>query len=407
MNLKGLMNVFEKSGVNCWVVGGYVRDFILEVDFSGIDVVVDCSIEFVKKKLEGCEGEDIIKFENFDIVSLVDNGYDIIEEYLYDRDFTMNAMAMDNRFELIDPFGGLKDLDRGIIRRVRDIDKNRILRAIRFKFQFDMELNPCLKTEISRLGKTAAPSNSWQEFIKMAGFKNFWGALLYIKDNKISFLLPSLAGALIYKNIPQNDRTHPEGNLFEHIVECLKVVRHKKDRTLNLCTFFHDVGKLRDMKNHTLNGLKMVKNLPIKHDRLSAIKFCILNHMKGHDIIEMNDYSIMKLIRDENWQYLYRVMRADRLSRGTEKDLKRWQRIDKKIKLVEEKMKDLDNYDEIRSKINGLFVMDLLGIKEGQRVGKMIDLGIKYVIDKNLDVTNSKDMDKIKRYLWNKNSEED
>ena len=166
-----LENLFSSHGYHLFLVGGTVRDILLNIPLTDMDVVTDATPEQMKEFINGdytfskmgsvkCKINDV----KFDITTLR-------EEEKYDdyrhpkkihfvtslkkdhvrRDFTINAMYMDKHFQLIDFENGLEDLNNGVIRMVGNPKKRlkedplRILRAIRFALTYDFSLDESLE----------------------------------------------------------------------------------------------------------------------------------------------------------------------------------------------------------------------------------------------------------------------
>lgn len=175
MKYNKISKAFKEAGYELYMVGGCVRDFYLGIKPHDIDFATNATPEIVKSILS----RDFISYTNVGerfgtIVARIDNeefeittyrketGYadgrhpdkidfaKTIEEDLARRDFTMNAMAMNpDTMKIVDPFGGIKDIDRKVVTAVGDAnlrfkeDSLRILRALRFsiKYGFDIDSN--------------------------------------------------------------------------------------------------------------------------------------------------------------------------------------------------------------------------------------------------------------------------
>ncbi len=162
-----LANLFESQGYHLYLVGGSVRDYLLGLDLSDMDVVTDATPEQEKEFLDGGEytfekyGSIRFLFDGvkFDITTLrQETGYkdsrhptevvftDKLEVDVYRRDITINALYLSKDLNVIDLVNGQKDLNNKIIRMIGDPDKRfnedplRILRVLRFQIDFGFEI---------------------------------------------------------------------------------------------------------------------------------------------------------------------------------------------------------------------------------------------------------------------------
>lgn len=177
---KELANIFKRNGFTLYLVGGAVRDYLLKGDFSDIDVTSDARPDEIKKMgIADCD----YTFEKYGNVNIHYVGYkfelttlrkeddytdkrhphqiffakDIKEDYSR-RDFTINALYMDESLNIYDFVNGREDLKKKLIRVIGDSNKRinedplRIIRAIRFAIDLDFEIEDELqKTIVSNL----------------------------------------------------------------------------------------------------------------------------------------------------------------------------------------------------------------------------------------------------------------
>ena len=204
----GLHKVFNEHGYQLYLVGGTVRDLLLNIPLTDMDVVTDATPEQMKEFIEGDYtfskmGSIKTTYQNvkFDITTLRKEKHykdyrhpaDVIfvkdlKTDHYRRDFTINAMYMDNHFKVIDFESGVGDLNNKVIRMVGNPIKRlkedplRILRAIRFalafNFSIDSELEKALIKSVHLLDKLS------KDKIKME-FKKFKN----VEDNQLNEML--------------------------------------------------------------------------------------------------------------------------------------------------------------------------------------------------------------------------
>lgn len=173
-----LSKIFKENGFNLYMIGGTTRDFLLGLDVFDFDFVTDATPEDIKKFLPDANftfakyGSVHIKVDGVktDVTTLrVEENYEdfrhpgkikfvkSIEEDYVRRDFTINAIYMNDKFEVIDPSNGMEDLKNKIIRFIGDPEKRifedplRILRAQRFAKKLGFELEDKTKKAIEKL----------------------------------------------------------------------------------------------------------------------------------------------------------------------------------------------------------------------------------------------------------------
>ena len=309
----------DRLGVECYVVGGYVRDIFLERPSNDIDVVVVGSGIAVAEELKRMLGRKahLSVFKNFGTaqVKFRDKGSEIEvefvgarkESYSHDsrkpivedgtleddqnrRDFTINAMAIclnKNRFgELVDPFNGLADLEDGIIATPLEPDITfsddplRMMRCIRFATQLNFQIEDETWVALERMAeriKIVSGERIKDELNKIIMAPHPSIGFEYLQRcGLLQIILPELSALDIVDQ--KNGRAHK--NNFYHTLEVLEnVVRSQEsgvctpDHTLWLrwAALLHDVGKTKSKRwdpaigwtfhNHNIIGAKMVPQI--------------------------------------------------------------------------------------------------------------------------------------------------
>ena len=309
----------DRLGVECYVVGGYVRDIFLERPSNDIDVVVVGSGIAVAEELKRMLGKRAMLsvFRNFGTAQVkigrrqgplevefvgarkesyshdsrkpvVENG--TLEDDQNRRDFTINAMAIclnaERYGELVDPFDGLYDLEDGIIRTPLEPgitfsdDPLRMMRCIRFatqlNFQIEDETFEALERMADRI-KIVSGERISVELNKIIMARHPSIGFEYLqRSGLLDYILPELAALDIVEQ--KNGRGHK--NNFYHTLEVLEnVVKNEGTRTeddipslyLRWAALLHDIGKTRSKRwdaaagwtfhNHNIIGAKMVPQL--------------------------------------------------------------------------------------------------------------------------------------------------
>ena len=274
----------DELNLDCYVVGGYVRDLFLERPSNDIDVVVVGSGIQVANALRKKMGRkaNISVFKNFGTAQVKYKGMEIEfvgarrESYSHDsrkpivedgtleddqnrRDFTVNAMAIQlNRAhfgELVDPFGGIEDLEDGIIRTPLDPDITfsddplRMLRCVRFATQLHFfiedETFEALGRNAHRLKIISGERISEELNKTIKASQPSRGFVDLQRSGLLQLILPELAGLDIVET--RNGRAHK--NNFYHTLEVLDNVALKSDNLwLRWAALLHDVGKTRSKR---------------------------------------------------------------------------------------------------------------------------------------------------------------
>jgi len=314
------MEIAEKCDV--YLVGGTVRDFILRRKFSDYDIVVrdvDCVLKTLKKKasslvifplsVEDREYRCILDENTWIDVSEM-KGKDIVED-LSIRDFTLNSIAIQvSTQRTIDPFGGLDDIKRKIIRtkslRNLVIDPLRILRAYRFTalLGFSIESKTrCFLKELSPLlsVRIVAAERIWYELTLILSSPNASSTLTLMSEDSVLFsIFPELEPM---KYTAQ--RYYNEQNLLYHsLCAVAKFEEMLKERdyapemvhVLKLAVLLHDIGKPMTMSydeegnthfyGHDKLGSEMVENiadrLKMSRRQRNLLKNLVRHHMYPH-----------------------------------------------------------------------------------------------------------------------------
>jgi len=276
--LRLLNRAASDLGVTAWIVGGYVRDAVLERPHPNPDVVVEegDGLELARRFAELAGAPPPVVFERFgtaqvtlpgrlvEFVSARAESYApdsrkpevrraTLEEDLRRRDFTINTLLMDLDGKIHDPLGGLTDIKARILRTPADPmrtfadDPLRMLRAIRFAADLGFDLAPDLLPAMRSLKARLAPpvisiERTADELRRMLGSERPKLALELLDDAELlEVILPEIAAC---KGVAQTGyHTH---DVFGHTL--LTVAATPPDLLLRVGALFHDVGKPRTAK---------------------------------------------------------------------------------------------------------------------------------------------------------------
>jgi len=415
----------DRLKLECYVIGGWVRDLFLHRPSDDIDVVVVGSgiqlAETVAKRLG--KGAHLAIFKTYGTAQVKKGDLELEfvgarkESYTRDsrnpivedgtlqedqnrRDFTINAMAIclnQNRYgELLDPFDGIGDLERCVIRTPLDPDITfsddplRMMRAIRFASQlgffldgetFDaivrnayrMEIitRERITEEINKIMLSRRPSEGW---------------ILLDKTGLLPLIFPELAAL---KGIEVKEgKGHKD--VFFHTLKVLDNVAESSDNLwLRWAALLHDIGKPRSkawdpqagwtFRNHNYIGAKMVPKIFAKmklplNEKMEYVKKMVDLHMRPINLIEdtVTDSAVRRLLFEagDDIDDLMLLCDADITSRNEEKKA----RFHRNYQLVRQKMVELEERDRIRNfqpPVKGDEIMELLHLEPCSRVGEL------------------------------------
>jgi tRNA nucleotidyltransferase (CCA-adding enzyme) len=395
-----------------YIVGGAIRNRILNLPISDYDIVTPFTPEELKNMLPiayelGERFGTVIVNTDVGLVEITTMRKDIssgrhpkvefttsLLEDLSRRDFTMNSIAEDVLGKRYDPYNGISDIQNRLIRCVGNPvtriseDKLRALRAIRFSSQLNFRIDSHLSRVLSY---TDLDIGNAEIIIDEDGYKlaqglsiervmdEFQKMLLYnpVKSlESLSFynLLPQfLPEVHSYKNFPHNP-LHHKGNLWQHVMEMLSLA--PKEFTLQLCIIFHDVGKIETQNgttyyNHDQVGASMIPSiasrLKLSTFNKEAIQFVCANHMKLHNIQQMRSGKRQSLYNSPYWYYLYETHKLDEL------------RDTSTIDFIES---DLSQIQKVKPLVNGHDVM-ALGVT-GKPIATILETMLNLQLDGNI-----------------------
>ena len=418
----------ERLGVECYVVGGYVRDIFLERPSNDIDVVVVGSGIAVAEELKRMVGKKahLSVFRNFGTAQVkfhqqgVEYEVEFVgarkESYSHDsrkpivedgtleddqnrRDFTINAMAVclnKKRFgELVDPFNGLADLEDGIIATPLEPgvtfsdDPLRMMRCIRFATQLNFQIEDVTFEALERMAdriKIVSGERIKDELNKIILAPHPSVGFEYLQRcGLLNIILPELAALDIVET--KNGRAHK--NNFYHTLEVLENVVSSQDNNLWLrwAAVLHDVGKTKSKRwdpavgwtfhNHNIIGAKMVpvifRRLMLPMDaKMKYVQKLVDLHMRPIAIAddEVTDSAVRRLMNDagEDIDDLMTLCEAD----ITSKNEVRKKMFLENFRMVREKLTDLKEKDYVRllqPVIDGNEIMELFHLKPSREVG--------------------------------------
>lgn len=418
-----ISNQAEDLGVNAYVIGGYVRDCILNRKSNDIDVVVEGSgIKLAEKVAETLSaklsvfksfGTAMIRNDKMEVEFVgarkesyrADSRKPIVEDgTLYEdqlrRDFTINAMSFslqkENFGELLDPFNGLQDIQDGLIRTPLDPDTTyiddplRMIRAIRFASQLSFTIVPesleSIARNKNRLSILSMERISEEMHKILLSPKPSYGLRLLDETGLLAYILPVL---IKLKGVETLEGKGHKDN-FSHSLKVLdNIAEHTDNLWLRWAALLHDIGKPTTKKfekgigwtfySHDYVGGKMVPGvfkslkLPL-NEKMKYVQKLVQLHLRPIALVEemVTDSAVRRLLFDagDDIDDLMLLCEADITSKND--------RIVAKHKnnfaLVREKLVEVEEKDAIRNfklPISGEMIMEMYNILPCKEIGQM------------------------------------
>ena len=439
-----IATVADRMGVECYVVGGYVRDIFLERPSNDIDVVVVGSGIQVAEGLKRLLGKKahLSVFRNFGTAQVKVRGahqqeieVEFVgarkESYSHDsrkpivedgtleddqnrRDFTINAMAIclnKSRFgELVDPFNGLADLEDGIIATPLEPevtfsdDPLRMMRCIRFATQLNFQIEEDTFAALERMAdriKIVSGERIKDELNKIILAPHPSIGFEYLqRSGLLQMILPELSALDIVEQ--KNGRAHK--NNFYHTLEVLEnVVKHSDSLWLRWAALMHDVGKTKSKRwengigwtfhNHNHIGAKMVpqifRRLALPLDaKMKYVQKLVELHMRPIVIAdeEVTDSAVRRLLSDagDDIDDLMTLCEAD----ITSKNEGRKKMFLENFRMVREKLVDLQEKDYkrlLQPVIDGNEIMAMFHLTPCKEVGVLKQFLKDAVLDNRVE----------------------
>ena len=434
--IKFILNHLKKNKFKAYIVGGCVRDLILEKKPKDWDITTNAQPQqirkiFPKTFLDNELGTVGILTNSSDktleIVEITpfrkENEYldqrrpcsvewvETINQDLERRDFTINAIALTedksysikskqkNRYKIIDLFKGQQDLKNKIIRAVGNPDKRfkedalRLLRAVRFAVCLNFEIEEKTFNAIknnSDLLQNISQERIRDEFIKIINsFNAANGIELLKKLNLLKHIIPEILEGV---GVEQNE--HHQYTVYKHGLYSLKYAAEQGfNQDVRIAALLHDIAKPRTKKgdgrnstfyNHEVVGAnmthKILTRLKFPKKQVNKITKLVRYHLFYYNVGEVGYASVRRLIRKvgyESMNDLLQVRMSDRIGSGVPKAEPYKLR---HLRYVIEKLSQ-DPLSVKKLKINGNKVMQILNINPEPKVGYILFILLEEILN--------------------------
>jgi poly(A) polymerase len=349
----------REAGYQAYLVGGCVRDLLLEREPVDFDIATDARPERVQELFP----ESLAVGAQFGVIIVLDEGAQVevatfrsdvgysdgrhpdrveftqsAEEDVRRRDFTINALLLDLATgQVRDYVGGRSDLRAAVIRaignpesRFRE-DKLRMIRAVRFAARFDYTIEPATFAAIKKLAaeiSIVSAERIRDELTKLltegAARRGFE---LLDETGLLPVILPEISRM---KGVQQPPQFHPEGDVWIHTLLLLEKLPGGVSSTLAWGALLHDVGKPPTFRppnddsdrirfdGHVEVGIKMAeeifRRLRFSNDETEQVVALIANHMRFKDVVQMKASTLKRFVRLNHFGEHLELHRLDCLS---------------------------------------------------------------------------------------------
>jgi tRNA nucleotidyltransferase (CCA-adding enzyme) len=419
-----ISKALAEAGFEAYLVGGCVRDVLLGREPKDWDVTTDATpVEvqelFPESVYENDFGTVGIKTESEDprlkIIEVttyrIEGKYtdkrhpdevkfaSNIEDDLSRRDFTVNAMAMDMKGDVIDPYGGGKDIKERMIRTVGvpeerfSEDALRLMRAVRFSVELDFEIEMNTRRAIVKLAgglEAIAKERVRDELVKILMTLDAAKGIILLEElDLLRYVLPDLREGI---GVAQNK--HHIYTVFEHNVRALDYTTHENySLPVRVAALLHDVGKPKvkggdgpdaTFYQHEYVGARMavkaLDRLRFPKDFVEQVGHLVRSHMFYYDTGVISPAGVRRFVvrvGPENIDDLLKVREADRIGSGVKKAMP--YRLRHLLFMIEKVKRDPLSPKMLA--LRGDELMPLLNIPQSRRVGWILNALMEEVID--------------------------
>lgn len=425
--IQGTAQILINAGFECFIVGGCVRDLLLQIKPTDWDLTTNATPEkiielFSETFYENTFGTVGVVLENpsdetLKVIEItpyrLEGNYsnarhpdevtfsNNLEDDLQRRDFTMNAIALNPvTGEIVDPYQGQKDIKDKVIRTVGNPndrfseDALRIMRGVRFKAQLGFEVSQetfdALKNNVSKL-EHVSRERIRDEFSKMISSKN---PLLGLKVSQETGILEYVSKELL-EGVGCEQKGEHIYDVFDHL---LHAVQHAADKDfafhVRLAALFHDIGKPRTRRKHLLKdkytfyghevvGAKMTKkileDLRFPKKTVDIVTKLVRHHMFFSDTEKITLSAVRRIIVGVGKDHIWDLMDVRECDRVGMKKKEAPYRLRKYHAMIDEALRDPISVSQLA--IDGDYLMNTLHMKPGRRMGWILHALLEEVLE--------------------------
>ena len=418
LKVNKIITTLQQNGYEAYAVGGCVRDSILGREPEDWDITTSAMPEETKALFQktfdtGIEHGTVtvlLEKEGFEVTTYrIDGKYEdnrhprevtftrSLKEDLLRRDFTINAMAYNEKDGLVDIFGGIDDLQKGMIRCVGNArerfseDALRILRGIRFAAQLGFSIEEETRQGMKELAPTLQNISAERvqvELIKM------------IVSTRPELLRDAYELGITKQFLPEFDRLmmteqetpHHMYNVGEHTLQAMRNIR--SDKVLRLTMLLHDMGKpaLKTMdeagvahfKKHAAESEKIakriLKRLKFDNDTLNKVTKLVFYHDYRMPATPKNVRRAMNKIGEDLFPYYMEVRRADVLAQSMYRREEKIRNLDEIEEIYKEIVRNKECVSLRSLAITGKDLIDA-GMEPGKEIGEKLNELLELVIE--------------------------
>jgi len=414
-----------EGGHECYLVGGTVRDALLDRADTDVDLTTDARPDVIEAAVRGWADAVWLQGQRFGTVGAEKDGLrmeittfrgdvyrpesrkpevtyaDRIEDDLVRRDFTINAMALAlPEPRLVDPYGGAADLANRRLRtpQAPEVsfadDPLRMLRAARFVAAFALEPDPELVAAIESMRQRL-------EIVSVERIRDELQRLVTVEDPSAGLWMLCETG-LSDEFLPElnsmrleQDPIHSHKDVLAHTIAVVRNVG-SRDPLVRLAALFHDVGKPKTRSfasggvtfhHHEVVGARMTEErmraLKFPNDVVEAVTKLVYLHLRIHTYaMGWTDRAVRRYVRDagELLVELNELQRADCTTRNVRKAATLARRMDD-LEARIERLRAEEELDAIKPPLDGRQVMEFLGVDPSRVVGEALDFLLEARLD--------------------------
>lgn len=419
-DVKFIIEKLEAAGFEAYAVGGCVRDQIMGREPNDWDITTSATPYEVKDIFHKTVDTGlvhgtvtvILHGEGYEVTTYrIDGEYEdgrhpkqvsftaSLEEDLKRRDFTINAMAYNESHGLVDLFGGLEDLEKGVIRCVGEPmerfseDALRMMRAVRFSAQFGYEIEEATREAVRKLAPTlekVSVERIQVELTKLltSGHPDFFRECYELGLTKL--FMPEFDACMTC----EQHNPHHAYTVGEHTLIGMQHV--PKDKVLRLTMLLHDIGKV-ETKTTDEAGIDHFRGHPVKSAEMAKVILRRLRYDNQtiHDVVrlvEFHDWDIhiearkksvrkaVAKIGQDFFPEMFEINLADTLAQSDYLRKEKLEKLDALKALYQEILRDKECLTLKDLAVNGQDLM-AVGVQPGKQIGQILNAMLQDVLE--------------------------